>query len=171
MVVILISWCLLGAGVIALGLALLQALGADRAIGDPGDRIAIAAWLGLGAAAALSLAAGLFAPVTPWTLLAAALASAATLARRGQVTAFRLSPFQAVCCGALLLSLACSSAVVEVDAYDTALYHQQAVSWLSQFGVVKGLAWLHFRLGWSSSWFALGAALNHGILAGRVSPI
>jgi hypothetical protein len=45
------------------------------------------------------------------------------------------------------------------------------VSWLSHFGVVKGLAWLHFRLGWSSSWFALGAALNHGFLAGRVSPL
>lgn len=172
MAVILISWCLLGACAIALGLAILQALGADRAPGDPLDRIAIAAWLGLGAAAALSLAAGMFVPVTPWIFLAPALASAATLARRRKVVAaFRPSPLQAGCCMALMLSFACASAVAEVDAYDTALYHQQAVSWLSHFGVVKGLAWLHFRLGWSSSWFALGATLNHGILAGRVSPI
>ncbi len=172
MAVILISWCLLGACAIALGLAILQALGADRALGDPLDRIAIAAWLGLGTAAALSLAAGLFVPVMPWIFLAPALASAAALARPRKVAAaFRPSAFQAGCSLALLLSLACASAVAEVDAYDTALYHQQAVSWLSHFGVVKGLAWLHFRLGWSSSWFALGATLNHGILAGRVSPI
>jgi len=170
-VVILIAWCLLAACAIALGLAILRALGADAALGDPLDRIATAAWLGLGTAAALSLGAGLFAPVTPWIFLAPALASAAALRRRRLAAAFRLSPSQAGCSIALLLSLACACALAEVDAYDTALYHQQAVSWLSHFGVVKGLAWLHFRLGWSSSWFALGAALNHGILAGRVSPI
>ncbi|HEY1203903.1 MAG: hypothetical protein ABSH46_11920 [Bryobacteraceae bacterium] len=172
MAVLLISWCVLGAGAIALGLAQLAALRADRALADPLDRIAIAAWLGLGAAASLSLAVGLFAPVAPWTVVAPGLAALASASvRRKLATACRLSRFQAACCPAVLVALAFHAAAAGVDAYDTALYHQQAVSWLSHFGVVKGLAWLHFRLGWSSSWFALGAALNHGFLEGRVSPI
>jgi hypothetical protein len=172
MAVLLIAWCVLGACATALGLALLHALHADRALGDPLDRIAIAAWLGLGAAAAFALAGGLFSRVAPWTVLAPSLAWVAAGAfRRKLAASFRLSPFQAGCCAAVLAALACHAAVAEVDAYDTALYHQQAVSWLSHFGVVKGLAWFHFRLGWSSSWFALGAAMNHGILAGRVSPV
>lgn len=174
MAVILISWCLLGACAIALGLGILGTLRADRALPDPLDRVAIAAWLGLGTAASLSLAVGLFAPVGPWVapaLLAASAAAAAALGWRKLGAACRLSRFQTGCSAAVLVALACHAATVGVDAYDTALYHQQAVSWLSHFGVVKGLAWLHFRLGSSSSWFALGAALNHGILAGRVSPI
>ncbi len=59
----------------------------------------------------------------------------------------------------------------EVNFYDTGLYHQQAVKWLSRYGLVPGLALLHVRLGWTSSWFAGAAALNHGVLAGREAPI
>ncbi len=59
----------------------------------------------------------------------------------------------------------------EVKFYDTALYHQQAVKWLSTFGLVRGVALIHFRLGFLSSWFALAAVFNHGLLAGRVPAI
>jgi hypothetical protein len=167
---LLIAWFLLGACAFTLGRTVLLALRAEGAFADPLDRMAIAVWLGLGTAASLSLAAGLFGPVLLWAFLAPALVLAATGGRKF-AAAFRLSGFQAGCCAAVLLVLAAHAAASSVDAYDTALYHQQAVSWLSHFGVVKGLAWLHFRLGWNSSWFALGAALNHGVLAGRVSPV
>ena len=46
--------------------------------------------------------------------------------------------------------------------YDTGLYHFQAIRWLSQFGVVPGLALIHHRLGFTSSWLALAAPFNSG---------
>jgi hypothetical protein len=59
----------------------------------------------------------------------------------------------------------------EVDFYDTALYHQQSVKWLAEHGLVTGIALLHWRLGLTSSWFAMAAPLNHGFLAGRAAAI
>jgi hypothetical protein len=43
-----------------------------------------------------------------------------------------------------------------------------AVKWYGSFGIVPGLALLETRLGWISSWFALDASLNHGLLAERM---
>lgn len=40
---------------------------------------------------------------------------------------------------------------------DTALYHAQAISWIENFGVVKGLGNLHYRIGYNSSVFSLYA--------------
>ena len=45
-------------------------------------------------------------------------------------------------------------------AYDTALYHAQAIRWIEEYGVVKGLALFHFRLGYNSSSFALSALFS-----------
>jgi hypothetical protein len=59
----------------------------------------------------------------------------------------------------------------EINFYDTALYHQQAVKWLAQYGLVRGVALVYFRFGFVSSWFALAAPLDHGITAGRVGII
>ena len=44
--------------------------------------------------------------------------------------------------------------------YDTGLYHFQLTQWLSQVGTVPGLALLHNRFGFTSSWFALAAPFN-----------
>jgi hypothetical protein len=52
--------------------------------------------------------------------------------------------------------------------YDSGLYHIQAVKWLSEHGYVWGLGLLHTRLGVISSWYALPAYFNHGILSGAV---
>jgi hypothetical protein len=52
--------------------------------------------------------------------------------------------------------------------FDTWLYHMSAVKWYSAFGIVPGLALFQKRLGWTCSWFALDASLNHGLLAERV---
>lgn len=59
----------------------------------------------------------------------------------------------------------------EINFYDTALYHQQAVKWLAEHGLVRGVALVYFPLGYVSSWFALAAPLDHGITAGRVGII
>lgn len=50
--------------------------------------------------------------------------------------------------------------------YDTDLYHAQAIRWIEEFGVVKGLGNLHLRLGYNSASFAL-SALYSGAFLGK----
>ncbi len=58
-----------------------------------------------------------------------------------------------------------------VDYYDTALYHHQAIKWMSEYGIVKGVALISFRFAWLSSWFSFAAPFNHGELTGREAGI
>src|SRR5690349_13277324 len=51
-----------------------------------------------------------------------------------------------------------------VRLYDTALYHQPAIEWMSAQGLVPGLALVHFRFGFTSSWLALTSLFNVGPL-------
>lgn len=51
-----------------------------------------------------------------------------------------------------------------VRLYDTALYHQSAIDWMSTEGLVPGLALVHFRLGFTSSWLALTSLFSAGPL-------
>lgn len=50
---------------------------------------------------------------------------------------------------------------------DTGGYHFGLIKWLSEYGIVNGLAHLEPRFGFNSSWLSLSALFNHGILAGR----
>src|SRR5579864_3298659 len=70
-----------------------------------------------------------------------------------------------------LLILAFFASTAEVRFFDTGLYHQQMAKWLSNFGLVPGVALLLRGYGWTSSWFAAAAALNHGPLRGREAAI
>ncbi|SEK82148.1 hypothetical protein SAMN04487770_10392 [Butyrivibrio sp. ob235] len=50
--------------------------------------------------------------------------------------------------------------------YDTDLYHAQAIRWIEEYGMVKGLGNLHLRLGYNSASFAL-SALYSGAFLGK----
>jgi hypothetical protein len=52
---------------------------------------------------------------------------------------------------------------------DTAGYHLNAVKWTSNYPVVPGLANLHSRLGFNTSFFPFAAMLNNGFMQDRVS--
>ena len=41
--------------------------------------------------------------------------------------------------------------------YDTGLYHAQAIHWIEEYGVVKGLGLVHVRLAYNSAFFPLSA--------------
>ncbi len=47
---------------------------------------------------------------------------------------------------------------------DTALYHAQAIRWIETYRLVPGLANLHDRLGFNSSWLVLNAAFSFSFL-------
>ncbi|MBP3196234.1 MAG: hypothetical protein J6N21_04425 [Butyrivibrio sp.] len=51
--------------------------------------------------------------------------------------------------------------------YDSDLYHAQAIHWIEDYGVVKGLGNLHIRLAYNSSSFALSALYSMRFLTGR----
>ncbi|WP_026526742.1 LIC_10190 family membrane protein [Butyrivibrio sp. VCD2006] len=48
--------------------------------------------------------------------------------------------------------------------YDTDLYHAQAIRWIEEYGMVKGLGNLHVRLGYNSASFALSALYSFAFL-------
>jgi hypothetical protein len=50
---------------------------------------------------------------------------------------------------------------------DTGGYHFGLIKWLSEYGIVNGLAHLEPRFGFNSSWLALSALFNQGFLDGR----
>ena len=70
-----------------------------------------------------------------------------------------------------LLILAFFVSTADVQFFDTGLYHQQMAKWLSDYGLVPGVALIHLCLGLTSSWFAGAATLNHGPLRGREAAI
>ena len=49
-------------------------------------------------------------------------------------------------------------------AYDTALYHAQAIRWIEEYGVVKGLGLFHCRFAYNSASFALSALFSGSFL-------
>ncbi len=51
--------------------------------------------------------------------------------------------------------------------YDSDLYHAQAIRWIEEYGVVKGLGNLHSRLAYNSSSFALTALYSFSWITGR----
>jgi hypothetical protein len=118
-------------------------------------------YAGLLIVSAILLAAALFTSLTPLVGLLVAVPGVLICWRdRGSNKRFR--PYYVV-----LALIALFISTREINFYDTALYHQQAVKWLAEHGLVRGLALVHFRFGYLSSWFALAAPLDHGVTAGR----
>ena len=71
--------------------------------------------------------------------------------------------------GLILVHLTYSNQTVYLG--DTGGYHFGLIKWLSEYGIVNGLAHLEPRFGFNSSWLSLGALINHGILDGRSGAI
>ncbi|MCR5404766.1 MAG: hypothetical protein K6E91_13250 [Butyrivibrio sp.] len=51
--------------------------------------------------------------------------------------------------------------------YDSDLYHAQAIEWIEQYGIVKGLGNLHVRLAYNSAAFPLTALYSFRFLGGQ----
>ncbi|NJM48594.1 MAG: hypothetical protein HC860_22500, partial [Alkalinema sp. RU_4_3] len=57
----------------------------------------------------------------------------------------------------------------KVTWHDTGYYHYSAIEWFRDFGSVPGIALLFKNLGFTSSWFALGAPFNPAFAGARVT--
>jgi len=67
---------------------------------------------------------------------------------------------------ALVLLWLLEGATTTPTAYDTGLYHAQAIRWIEEYGAVPGLGNLHFRFAFDSSWFVLQALLDFAFITG-----
>lgn len=134
-----------------------------------GDRLILSAWLGTLLLASLLLSASLIVPLSPSAgiLIALQLVLLVLLlpfGRRGLKTL--LSGFSSLprwAWGlAVVLLLAIALLAQGSTLSDTGLYHLQLVQWLGRTGSVPGLALLHDRFGFTSTWFALSAPFSTG---------
>jgi hypothetical protein len=71
----------------------------------------------------------------------------------------------------LIILLIAYSANREVEHGDTFIYHFNAVKWVKEYSVVPGLANLHSRLGFNSSFFLFAALTDVGIYANQSAHI
>ncbi|MGB3515013.1 MAG: hypothetical protein WBA43_01055 [Elainellaceae cyanobacterium] len=133
-------------------------------------------WLGvLGIAIAL-FSMSLWVPLSPLVGLAVGGGLAAIALRQASVRHDLQTLRQAIGwrqglgMGALAL-LAAAATVQPVTWIDTGLYHYGTIRWLGDYGTVVGVALIHDRFGFASSWFALAAPFNPVILDGRGTAI
>ena len=68
---------------------------------------------------------------------------------------------------ALLLLWLANRAMAPIRQYDAGLYHLSAIRWISEYPIVPGLGNLHDRLGFNSSYFLFEAMLDIGFWAHR----
>ncbi len=175
MLLLLLGWTFLFAVSWLTGIAILGKIAANN-FNRPADRWLPAVWLGLCFLSSLLLAASLLTPLTP--LVALSLALLVVVFSLGlKRTRRELKTVAKTLSVKLLVSLFVLSAVCAVyvnqavEFYDTGLYHFGAIRWLSDYGAVPGLALLHHRFGYASSWFALSAPFNAGWLEGRMTTV
>lgn len=172
---LLLLWLGLLAVCAGIGLWVLH-LAHAGAVSRPGDRLVLGVWLGLMLLGILLLGCSAAFPLDRWMLAAAALAGVVPLtaarAVRAEIGALlpaaktRWAPVLVIA----LLAFAERSIAV-ANFFDAGSYHVGLINWLSRFGTVPGMALIHDRLGFSSSWFALTAVLNQGPLAFRVTTV
>jgi hypothetical protein len=166
-IALLLIYAVLALGSLAVGLWLASITGWPEHLNCRDERFAAAAWAGLTASAALFLAAATFTPVKPAMVLVLFLPLAVRTVRES---------WRECILGGRRLAVAAvlAAAVAFVQSgperlYDAALYHNQTVRWIADYGIVPGLALIHYRLSFASSWFAAGALFDQAPWESRLS--
>jgi hypothetical protein len=173
MLLFLISWMLLTASAAIVGSAVLASV-KFRIFYHFGDRIITAIWLGLLSFGVTLLGLSILVPLRPgigFALVAVltGLAGCSKSARDLLKIPSGCRTNSAITGIGILAAIAALDSTRLVQAFDTGLYHYQLVRWLSEYGTVPGMALLHFRFGFTSSWFALAAPFDFGPFQGRIS--
>jgi hypothetical protein len=134
------------------------------------DRFVVQSFLGLAALSAILLALSFFTAISPPVALIALAASAALWIPPSVREEFQ---FPAGSRWSLVGIMAASAwnASGPVMLYDTGLYHYPLTRWLAEAGTIPGMALLHFRLGFTSSWLATAAATDWGPWRGYTSGV
>lgn len=131
-------------------------------------------WVGTGLIGWVFFVASLAHPLSGGFLIAVWVAvAAAAMVRLRSLRPFRLTAPRSPSLALITTFAALAVVLAERSTWignlnDTGGYHWNIVQWLNQHGVVPGLGLFQARLATSSSWLALTAALNAGVLQERV---
>lgn len=175
MLVLMIAWTGLMLACWLIGTAILNGVKGDG-FERIGDRFIIAVWLGVVILSVSLLAVSLVLPLSPLVGAIVAITMVA-IAVSFQSTRAEIRTLLSVVSTKWIVGLIALEAIVAASAsqkitfFDTGLYHFQVIRWLSRFGAVPGLALIHNRFGFTSSWFALAAPFNAGIFEARTAAL
>ncbi|ACK72564.1 hypothetical protein PCC7424_4194 [Gloeothece citriformis PCC 7424] len=175
MIYFLVVWLLLGISCLLIGTFLLHLFKADD-FERQGDRFIIAIWLGVVVLCLSCLSLALVLPISPLVggLIIAGWLCVASLSplTRTELLTFCSSLSLKKIIGFLTLALAIAALTTQqIVWFDTGLYHLGLIRWISQYGAVPGIALIHGKLGFTSSWFAFSAPLVPSFLEDRVGAV
>jgi hypothetical protein len=175
MLYLIVVWTALTFVCFTIGIALLNALKVE-CFERRGDRFIVAVWLGIATLCFLLLSASLIIPLS--SLFGGALAVGLTIIcllspqTRTALAAFWSQKSSLEIFGFFGLALAIAALSAQpVTWIDTGLYHYGAIRWLGEYGAVPGVALIHDRFAFTSSWFALGAPFNASWFGDRNSTL
>ncbi len=160
---------------VCLGVSELTILVFGKTFGDLRSEWVNRFWLGFAVLLAILQYWSLFLPLNNWAFvpISAVGLGFAMLAFRhaknqGILPSWKtlLTDWRCLAIGLLFLFNALSSSLL-IQNGDTLLYHYNAVSWANEFAAVPGLANLHFRLGFNSTFHVFAAFVDNLIWHGR----
>jgi hypothetical protein len=164
MLFLIIAWVSILIPGYILGATVLDIIG-SKAFERRGDRIIVSLWLGASFFSVILYSIALVTRLSPVVgLSAATFISLLCLMRKSTRQELRsvidLTQGKEPLLIPAAMAVAAAISVRQVIYWDTGSYHFHAIRWLSRYGVVPGLALLHDRLGFTSSWFALAAPFH-----------
>jgi hypothetical protein len=175
MLYLIVVWIVLTVIFLSIGIAFLNGLKAD-CIERKGDRFILSIWIGIAVLCFSLLAASIAFPLSPFVggtiALSLVIVSCLFPSVRTELTIFWSSLSATKIVGFLTLVIAIAAMMAQpVTWLDTGLYHSGAIQWLARYGAVPGVALIHDRFGFTSSWFALAAPFNDPSFGFRSSTV
>lgn len=171
MLLLVLTWLLIILPSYLIGSMLLSALRVETRDYE-GEFFIVSTWIGILLLALVILFISLFIPLSLSCFLLSCLVisgislSKSSVRKKLKFYASKISiPWLTVWTS--LLGLVAFISTSKVELFDVGLYHFQLIQWLSKFGTVPGLALLHSRFGFTSSWFSLVASFNLESLSGK----
>jgi hypothetical protein len=160
----MVSWISILIPSYILGVTVLDTIG-SKAFERRGDRIIISLWLGASLLGVILYSIALLVPLSPIVGLTAAASISVLCLMRNSTrqdlrSAIDLTQGKEPLLIPAATAVAAAISIRQVIYWDTGSYHFHAIRWLSRYGIVPGLALLHDRLGFTSSWFALAAPFH-----------
>lgn len=174
MIILLLAWMLLGIVSLSLGLWLAEHIRLFSIL-RLGDRLVIALWLGLTMLGNIWLLLSLAVPLSTELGLISIATSGGVIClvksiRHGikQLLSVCWSSWVVISCLAIATSSLMSQRVLWLD---TGLYHSGHIQWLSRYGTVPGVALIHYRFGFVTSWLALAAPFDDALSGAHLTTV
>jgi hypothetical protein len=174
MLILSITWLFLLVLTYLVGTAIIYQLGANN-FKSLVDQSVVAVWLGIVTISISLLFVSIFVPLSlgvSWTIILLIIIITIVGQRSNLIIELKQIKESVAISNATIFFIAIVTVAGFVSRriiwYDTGLYHFQLIRWYSQFGIIHGLALIHSRFGFNSSWFSLAAAFNTGIFESRL---